>query len=206
MSEGGITKLLHSDINDGSEKIFKPNPLLNQNKKQLVNHQADLIAEEKQRGYKQGYEEAIVKVQSEWEQKLVLIENISTALNEPIKDIDKIIQEKTAEIAIAIAKQIIRRELSIDSGQIVSAVKQAIDLIPKDGEKIYLHINPIDVAIVNQIFSDNDVSNKYDIVQDPSIDAGGCKALTDYSLVDLTIEKQISSIATQIFGDQRSDK
>ncbi len=203
MGIGGITKLLQNNAHRSSSDVFKPNALLNE-KHQQHSQIDDGFASEKQLAFEQGYQEAIAKAESEWKHKLEMIDAISTILNEPMKDIDQQIQEKTAEIAITIAKQVVRRELSIDSGQIVSAVKQAIDLIPKDGEKINLHVNPNDVQQVNEIFAGNDVSSKYNIIQDPSIEMGGCKALTDYSLVDLTIEKQIASIAAQIFGDQRS--
>lgn len=205
MSDGGITKLLLNEVSHGSQDDFKPNTLFQANR-QLTDHKADAINNELKRGYEEGYKEANEKVQSEWSQKLSLIDEIADSLNAPLKEFDNLIQEKTTEIAIAIAKHIIRRELSIDSGQIVSAVKQAIELIPKDGEKINLHVNPKDVSQVNEIFSGNDVTSKYNIVQDPTIQVGGCKALTDYSLVDLTIEKQIGNIASQIFGDQRESR
>ena len=198
----GITRLLHNTQKQDPKDSFRPNTLFDQD--QQRSHVVDDYEQEKKRAFDQGYQEAVVRVQAEWNEKLALINNITDVLNQPIKDIDKQIQEKTAELAIAIAKQIVRRELSIDSGQIVSAVKRAIDLIPKDGEKINLHINPNDMQRVSEIFSADDVSNKYNIIQDPTIDAGGCKAKTDYSLVDLTVEKQVASIAAQIFGDQRS--
>ena len=204
MSSGGITRLLHSGKRQAPENAFTPNTMFSGGEKSNTTHVVDTFEQEKKRAFDQGYQDATLKVQSEWDQKLTLINNISNILNHPLQEIDKIIQEKTTELALCIARQIVKRELTIDSGQIVSAVKQAIDLIPKDGEKINLHVNPKDVHHVSQIFSNDDASNKYNIIQDPSIDVGGCRASTDYSLVDLTIEKQISSIAAQIFGDQRS--
>ena len=204
MSTGGITRLLHSGKRQEPEQAFTPNTMFSTGEKSNATHVVDTFEQEKQRAFDEGYQDALKKVQSEWEERLALIDNISNVLNHPLQEIDKVIQEKTAELALCIAKQIVKRELTIDSGQIVSAVKQAIDLIPKDGEKINLHINPKDVEHVNQIFSGDDASNKYNIIQDPSIDVGGCRASTDYSLVDLTVEKQISCIAAQIFGDQRN--
>ena len=204
MSKGGITKLLLVQNKLLGKTDFQENTLLSGRASHDVNVKSDAFEEEKQLGYKKGYQEATSQVQLEWADKLAFLNNISEVLSQPIKDVDKLIQEKSVEIAIAISRQIIRRELSLDSGQIVSAVKQAIELIPKDGEKINLHINPNDMQHVSQIFSEEDSSSKYNFIQDPSIEVGGCKALTDYSLVDLTIDKQIASIAAQIFGDQRN--
>jgi len=204
MSKNGITRLLFEEKNNTNEKNFTPTRIFDAS---LGNQNSilDSVEQEKQRAFKQGYQEGVEQAANEWNTKLDLIKNMSHVLDDSIQDIDKTIQEKCAEIAIAISKQIIRRELSLDSGQIVSAVKQAIDLIPRDGERINIHINPKDMQYINEIFSSEDQTSKYNIVQDPSIDAGGCKAFTDYSLVDLTIDKQIASIALQIFGEQRND-
>ena len=203
MNKGGILQLLANQNKAVSDNTFSLSKLFDNDSQQL-NTGHGVYEQEKQLAIEKAYKEGFDKAEKEWNDKLSLLTNICDQLNHPIMSIDKVIQQKTVELSIAIAKQIVRRELSIDSGQIVSAVKQAIDLIPKDGEKINLHINPKDMQQVSEIFSNNDTSNKYNIIQDPSIELGGCKALTDYSLVDLTIDKQIASIAAQIFGDQRN--
>lgn len=206
MKESGILQLLENNKKHGSKEIFSPNTMFHNSSSQYNVEHVDQLEQEKKQAFKQGYQEGVEKAQQEWNQRLALLDNICEEVNKPLKAIDKQIQDKSVEIAIAVAKQIIRRELSFDSGQIVSAVKQAIELIPKDGEKINLHINPVDLQNVNEIFTDEDSSNRYNIIQDPTIEAGGCLALTNYSLVDLTINKQIASISAQIFGDQRNER
>jgi flagellar assembly protein FliH len=207
MSEGGIKRLIFENSQQGNtdESQFTASKLfLEDNVAKSENVYHDSLEQEKKRAFDQGYQEAAAQAQIEWDAKLDLISNVAEALNQPLKDIDLIIQEKSVELAISIAKQIVRRELALDSGQIVSAVKQAIELIPKDGEQINIHINPKDEQHINPLFSSNDKLSKYNIIQDPTISIGGCKASTDYSLVDLSIDKQIANITTQIFGDQRN--
>lgn len=162
-----------------------------------------LVAKEKQRGFEQGYQEGVAKAQSEWQPKITYLNELLLALESPLKEFDQEAQQKVVEICMAVAKQIIRRELSIDSGQIVAAIKQAIELIPKDGQQVNIFINPSDAEHVEKLFAQNGDVSKFNIVQDPTITAGGCRANTDYSLVDLSIEKQVAMIAAQIFGDQR---
>jgi flagellar assembly protein FliH len=207
MSKGGITRLIFENNNQGAadQSQFSPSKLFqpgNASQSQGVYH--DSFEEEKKRAFEQGYQEAVAQAQAEWSEKLDLINSIAEALNQPLKDIDRLVQEKSTELAISIAKQIIRRELSLNSGQIVSAVKQAIELIPKDGEQINIHINPKDEQHVKQLFSSDEKLSKYNVIKDPTISVGGCKAITDYSLVDLTVDKQVATIAAQIFGDQRN--
>ncbi len=206
MSEGGIKRLIFENNNQNrkSQSQFSPSKILQPGGDGSGNVYHDSFEEEKKRAFDQGYQQAVKQVQQEWDEKICFINNLAEALSQPLKEIDQEIHEKSSELAIAIAKQIVRRELSLDSGQIVSAVKQAIELIPKDGEQINIYINPKDDQHIKQIFSSDENLSKYNVIQDPTISVGGCKASTDYSLVDLTIDKQVANIATQIFGDQRN--
>ncbi|MDW3094362.1 MAG: FliH/SctL family protein [Gammaproteobacteria bacterium] len=206
MSEGGIKRLLFENNNQNRsvQSQFSPSKLFQAGNNASSNVYQDSFEEEKKRAFDQGYQQAVAQAQQEWNEKISLINNLAEALDQPLKDIDHKVIEKSTELAIAIAKQIVRRELSLDSGQIVSAVKQAIELIPKDGEQINIYVNPKDDQHIKQLFSKDEKFNKYNVIQDPTISVGGCKASTDYSLVDLTIDKQIANIAAQIFGDQRN--
>ena len=184
MSEGGITRLIFENAhsNDADQTQFTPSNLFSGNAStNSSNVYHDSLEIEKKRAFEQSYQEAATQAKIEWDAKFNLINNIADALNQPLNDIDKIIQEKSVEIAISIAKQIVRRELSLDSGQIVSTVKQAIELIPTDGEQINIHINPSDEDNVKDLFSSNEKLSKYNIIYDPTISVGGCKASTDYS-------------------------
>lgn len=206
MAKEGIAQLILETANkkSGVETKFQLDSRVHNNASKQSSRAVDnLVAKEKQRGYEQGYREGVENAQAEWEPKLAYLNDILLALEHQCKELDEEILQKSVEICIAVAKQIIRRELSIDSGQIVSAVKQAIDLIPRDGQQVNIYINPKDSEHLENLFAQNGNANKYNIVQDPTITVGGCRATTDFSLVDLTIEKQVAMIAAQIFGDQR---
>lgn len=205
MSKEGIAQLLLESAGQKSQdsSSFQLDDRIYNTGQQSSQAVDSLVAKEKQRGFEQGYNDGIAKAQSEWEPKIAYLNELLSALESPLKEFDQEAQQKSVEICIAVAKQIIRRELSIDSGQIVSAIKQAIELIPKDGQQVNIYINPNDASHVENLFAQNGEVSKYNIIQDPTITAGGCRASTDYSLVDLTIEKQVATIAAQIFGDQR---
>lgn len=166
----------------------------------------DAVKQEKARGYKEGYNEGSQNARAEWESKLTIVNQIIESSEQLLKDVDGEIENKLLEISICIAKQIIRRELSIDSGQIVSTVKKALELIPSNEHEITVYIHPDDEACINEVFSQYLDSDRFTIFKDPTIEVGGCKVSTDYSLVDLTVDAQIASIAASFLGDQRSSE
>ena len=207
MSDQGITRLVLENTykKPGEEKKFQLDNRIYGTTSEASSNQLieSLVAKEKQRGFEQGHKEAVETVQAEWNLKLSQLNELLATLEQPLRDFDQEVQDKVLEIAIAVATQIVRRELTLDSGQIVSAVKQAIELIPKDGQQINIYINPSDEDHIKSLFAQNGESSKFNLIQDPTISVGGCRATTDYSLVDLTIEKQIALIAAKMFGEQR---
>ncbi len=204
MSNQGIKQLILEHSKNNSKDTFTPYSFSQPRESGNSQVVSDVLEDQKKIAYEQGYREAVEKVTEEWNDKLTLLNSLIETLNDPLKEIDQIIQENTANISIAIAKQIVRRELSADSGQIVSVVKQAIELMPKDGMQINISINPRDEEKIKELFMNNDQLSKYNIIQDPTISVGGCKAYTEFSMLDLTIDKQIATICSQILGDQRN--
>ncbi|MEM7402350.1 MAG: FliH/SctL family protein, partial [Pseudomonadota bacterium] len=53
-------------------------------------------------------------------------------------------------------------------------------------------------------FNQDDTENRYSLVEDPSIQRGGCKLSTDDSVIDATIDSQVAQIAAKLLGSQRT--
>ena len=107
-------------------------------------------------------------------------------------------------LAVSISKQIIRRELQITSEQVVSVVREAIKLLPLEKSRLTIHLNPSDTAVVQKVFNQDETENSFSLVEDPSIQRGGCKLSTDDSVIDATIDSQVAQIAAKLLGSQRT--
>ena len=56
------------------------------------------------------------------------------------------------------------------------------------------------------MFNQDDTENSYSLIEDPSIQRGGCKLSTDDSVIDASIDSQVAQIAANILGSQRTTK
>lgn len=208
MHKDGIQKLImqHDAHKKGQTRTFTLDGRMQASSStgESKNYVNDAIEKQKAQALKDGYNEGLARATAEWESKLSIVNQIIDSTEHLLKDVDGQIEQKLIEISIAIAKQIIRRELSIDSGQIVSTVKQALALIPGNEHEITVYIHPNDEACINDVFSQYIDSGRFTIFKDPGIEAGGCKVSTDFSLVDMTIDAQVAAIAVMCLGDQRS--
>ena len=150
-----------------------------------------------------GYEEGLKKAEQVLNEYKNSLDSILEALLKPLKEIDEEVIQAITQLSISISKQIIRRELKINSEQVVAIVKEAIKLLPLDKNRLIIHLNPRDMNIIRKVFNNDDIADNYTLMEDPSIEAGGCKIATEDSSIDATVESQIAQIATNILGSQR---
>jgi flagellar assembly protein FliH len=150
-------------------------------------------------GSKTGYEENLHLLQKRSEEFAQLMESLS----EPFKSLDEEVEKELIKLAIGIAIQIIRREIKMDPGQIVAAVKESIKVLPLSSQKIYLYLHPDDAELVRSVLSPTELSPPWSVIEDPLITRGGCKVDTEVSHIDASIENRLAAAISTIFGGER---
>jgi len=153
-------------------------------------------------GSKKGYEDNVHLLQSQAATLVSLLESLS----EPFKKLDEEVEKELVKLVIGIATQIIRREIKLDSGQIVAVVRETINVLPLASQKISLKLHPEDAGLVRSALALDEISSSWSIVDDPLITRGGCEVDTEISHVDATVEHRLAAvIATVLGGDRERD-
>ncbi len=150
-------------------------------------------------GSKQGYEENVQVLQDKATEFVSLMESLS----QPFKVLDTEVEKELVKLAMAIATQIIRREIKMDPGQIVAAVREAINILPLSSQKISLFLHPEDAGLVRSALPLDEISPAWRIVEDPLITRGGCKVDTEISHIDATVENRLAAVIANLFGGER---
>ncbi|MGR9054079.1 MAG: flagellar assembly protein FliH [Gammaproteobacteria bacterium] len=152
-----------------------------------------------QEGSKKGYDENVHALRTQVETLVGLID----ALSEPLKLLDDEVETELVNLAVAIARQLIRRELKLDPGQVVAAVREAMNVIPLASQQVTLTLHPEDAELVRSVFLIDDAQAAWLIREDPLITRGGCKVDTDVSRIDATVERRMAAVIAQVLGDER---
>ena len=150
-------------------------------------------------GSKQGYDENVQALQA----KTAEFAGLMDSLSQPFKALDAEVEKELVKLAIAIATQIIRREIKLDPGQVIAAVREAIKVLPLSSQKISLHLHPEDVELVRSALSLDDLSPAWRMFEDPLITRGGCKVDTEVSHIDATVENRLAAVIATLFGGER---
>lgn len=131
------------------------------------------------------------------------LQQLLTALDQPLSQLDEQVEHELVLLAVAIAKQVIRRELKTDPGQIVATVKSAAAALPSAARGVVLHLHPDDGELVKAALSLADGGAQWKIVEDPLITRGGCRVASESSTVDATVEKRLAQAIAKVLGDER---
>ncbi len=158
------------------------------------------------RGYRDGHEKGLAKGETDVRQKAETFQELIQTLDTPLDELDEQVIEQTAQLAMAVARQIIRRELHADPGQVVAVVRDALKALPGMARKIRVSLHPDDAVLVREVLSlhDDDDSQTWRMIEDPLLDRGGCKINSENSTIDASVEMRLQRVITGIMGGERA--
>ncbi|MEB0006039.1 flagellar assembly protein FliH [Pseudomonas sp. MH9.2] len=158
-------------------------------------------------GEKEGFHSTQLKVRQEADvalsAKLASLEQLMVHLFEPIAEQDTQIEKSLVELVGHITRQVIQRELTTDSSRIGQVLRDALKLLPMGAQNVRIFINPQDFAQVKALRERHEET--WRIVEDDTLQAGGCRVETEHSRIDATIETRISQALAKMF-DQLHDQ
>lgn len=164
-----------------------------------------------EQGQEEGRQKGLQKGQEEVFQTIKYFEQIMKFLAKPVEQVDKEVEEELIGLSMATAKQIIRREINADPGQIIAVIKEALSALPANSKKIKVFLHPLDAQIAREYLTGTNTENSGDlgdevwtIVDEPNITRGGCQIKSEASQINASIETRIAEIAARILGSERT--
>lgn len=162
-----------------------------------------------EQGYREGYEEGRLQgyADGQAESKMLTdrLGSIMTALNEPFLELDEQVEHELVVLAVALAKQLIRRELRTDPGQIIAVVREALAILPSNARKVSLYLHPDDAELVRTTMSLEDGGQRWKLVDDPLLTRGGCRVTSETSTIDASVEKRLAAVIAKALGGERGE-
>ena len=132
---------------------------------------------------------------------------LSSALNslaQPIALVDEQVQQQIAELAIAIAKHLLRRELRQDPEQVIAIVRETLALLPATTPEIRVLLHPEDALLVRMRLAQPVGLGAWTIIEDPTLSRGGCRVTAGLSQIDARVETRFAEVITAMLGEDRA--
>ncbi|HEX7013764.1 MAG TPA: flagellar assembly protein FliH [Steroidobacteraceae bacterium] len=129
---------------------------------------------------------------------------ICDSLARPLAQLDSEVEEQLVQLAITIARQLVRRELRVDPSQVIAIIRETVALLPAAARDVRVHLHPEDAAVVREKLAAPSSDRAWTIVEDPVMSRGGCRVTTDTAQVDARLETRMNAVIATLLGDERA--
>jgi flagellar assembly protein FliH len=154
-------------------------------------------------GYQQGRQEGMVSGKGELEYKGKLLTEMLDSLSLPLEQLDETVEQQLVSLSLAVARQLVRRELKADPAQVVGVVHEALAVLPVGSQDVKVCLHPDDAVLMREAMMKTESDRNWSLVDDPSLMRGDCRIITKVSQLDATLEKKLAAVVSQLFGGER---
>jgi len=158
-----------------------------------------------------GYEAGMARAQAEQQARLAelaarvqRLDSVLQLLAAPLRALDDQVEQQLLELALAVGKQLARRELSIAPAQIVAILRECLEQLPVAAREVRVHLHPEDAALVRERLAAPGEGRAWSIIEDPTLARGGCLVRSDTSQIDARFESRVNAVVSSALGEQRS--
>ncbi len=156
-------------------------------------------------GFAQGHKDGSDAGQTQIQARVRRLDQLMAALATPFAELDQRVEQELVTLAMAVARQLVRREIKTDPGQIVAVVREALSALPIASQNVRLHMHPEDAALVRTALSLTEGEHAWRIIEDGLQSRGGCQLVTDTSRIDAGVETRLAAIIATVLGGERGD-
>lgn len=131
------------------------------------------------------------------------LDAIVGTLARPLQEMDAMVEDQLVQLALTVAKHLVRRELRIDPSQVIAIIRETVALLPASARDVRVHLHPEDAAVVREKLAAPTGERVWTIVEDPVLGRGGCRVTTDTAQIDARLETRIGTVVSALLGDER---
>ena len=156
----------------------------------------------REEGFECGYREGMEAGRQAQASRLEYLEQLMQTLARPLADLDRQVEEDLVELAIAIARQLLRGEYEIAPERVAIVVRDAIGMLPAAARVVRLQLHPEDAALVRELVPLSESASDWQIVEDPAVSRGGCVVDSETVRVDATLEARLEAALETMMVDE----
>jgi flagellar assembly protein FliH len=165
----------------------------------LADLQEEAYNEAFEQGLTEGREAGRVEVRAQVDKLAGMFHDLA----KPFEVLDTEVERELLTLAMALARQIVRRELKTDPTQIIGIVRDAIAALPVAARDVRVHLHPEDAAVIRENLAPTESERAWALVEDPVMARGGCQITTTTSRIDARLETRLAAILSELMGTER---
>ncbi len=158
-----------------------------------------------EQGRREGLESAAIETRErEWSALVQTFTQICDELARPLAHVDDETEQQLVRLAVAIGAQLARRELVADPALLLPLIREGIQALPINSRQVRVILHPTDAAAIRERIALPTEERAWTLVDDPAMSRGGCRILTEVSLIDARLETRVAATLGALLGDDRN--
>lgn len=154
-------------------------------------------------GFKEGYEEGRQAASGETSTLRARLEWALDFLQRPLSELHDEVEHELLELSLAIAKQVLRREIKSDPRHIIGIIREAVKQLPSSNREIAVHLHPDDAHTIRETLHEHETKHHWNIIDDPGVSQGDCRIHAGNSFIDASIDALIARLSVEMLGGNR---
>lgn len=157
----------------------------------------------RQAGYQDGYRDGLAALENFKQtyaaqltsQLSSQFEALGVDYQERLESLEQQISGRLAGVALELARQVVRSEISTRPELIVSVAEEALAALLSSARQICVRLHPDDHAVVAHTLKESLHARGGKLLADPNITRGGCVVESDIAVVDASVEARWKRVA-----------
>ena len=112
------------------------------------------------------------------------------AAQEQMADAEQLLARGVLDLACELARQVVRRELSVGTDALQPVLKEALGLLAADTKSAVIRLNPSDLEVLEPVIRTEFAGLALTLLADEALSRGGCLVESAGTVVDGTLEKR----------------
>jgi flagellar assembly protein FliH len=145
-------------------------------------------------GLAEGKKQGLADGKTELDERLAQLTTLLDQLQRPLANVDEQVQQQLLQLALAMAQAVIGIEVKTNDQVILQALSEATAALPLDAATLLIKLNPADVAIVEQFYTKETLTERgWQLRAEPAVEQGGCLVESSRSSVDRSLSQRVQS-------------
>ncbi len=150
-------------------------------------------------GYQQGHEAGIKAGEADIQQQSQHWQTLIDSLHAPLKAVDVLVEQDLLAMLSLLTRQIIYQEIRQQPELVITAVREALAVLPVSDRQLKVYLNPEDMELVkNGLKLDEDAGWPW--YEDPLLTRGGVKLVTADTTIDATVETRLNNLISRLLS------
>jgi flagellar assembly protein FliH len=152
-------------------------------------------------GHASGYQDGLDQGRAEAAGELTHLQELAVSFGDAVTAADEAISHDVLELALHLARNMVRTAFEVRPELIIPVVRQAVDYLPTLQQPALLVLHPEDAAIVQDNIGPELEKSGWRIVRDDAIARGGCRVDTASNQIDAQIASRWQRLTQALHKD-----